>query len=157
MPRKLKYTKEELEQAVKASRSIRQTALKLGLNPSGGGTYHTLRTKFKEWSIDTSHFEGQAWNKGIFIPRPAKPLAEYMIENSTYGTCHLHRRLLRENIFTHQCSECKRTEWNNKPIPLELDHINGVNNDHRIENLRFLCPNCHAQTDTYCGKNKKKW
>lgn len=59
--------------------------------------------------------------------------------------------------FEHKCDNCGRIEWLEKPIPLELDHINGDKHNHRKENLRLLCPNCHAQTDTYCGKNKGKY
>ena len=65
------------------------------------------------------------------------------------------RSLINENRLEYKCAECgNRGEWLGKPLSLQLDHINGKNNDHRIENLRFLCPNCHTQTDTYSGKNK---
>ncbi len=65
-------------------------------------------------------------------------------------------RLFKEGIKKEQCENCNNTHWLNKKIPLELDHINGNNTDNRIENLRILCPNCHALTLTYRGKNKKK-
>jgi 5-methylcytosine-specific restriction endonuclease McrA len=61
---------------------------------------------------------------------------------------------VKENRLEYKCANCGIKEWNNLPLSLQLDHINGVNNDHRLENLRFLCPNCHSQTDTYSGKNK---
>ena len=74
-----------------------------------------------------------------------------------YSTRNLKERLIKEGILTKICSECGITdEWNNKPITLQLDHINGVRDDHRLENLRLLCPNCHSQTDTYCGRNKPR-
>ena len=72
------------------------------------------------------------------------------------GIAHLKERLVKEKYLEYKCAECGITEWNGKPLSLHLDHINGINNDHRIENLRFLCPNCHSQTNTYAGKNKKK-
>ncbi len=70
-----------------------------------------------------------------------------------YQSNKLRIRLLNENVFEHICDSCGNAEWQGKPIPLELDHINGINSDHKLENLRLLCPNCHAQTDTYRGKN----
>ena len=75
--------------------------------------------------------------------------------DNTFQTYKLKQRLLKERIIENKCIECGITEWNGKIINMHLDHINGINNDHRLENLRMLCPNCHSQTDTYCGKNKK--
>lgn len=76
-----------------------------------------------------------------------------MVEGSTYQTNKLRKRLLKEGLKKHICETCNNTEWNGKPIPLELSHKNGDNSDHRFENLELICPNCHAQTDTYRGKN----
>jgi Zn finger protein HypA/HybF involved in hydrogenase expression len=86
------------------------------------------------------------------------PLKDILVENSTYAsTQRLKNRLFKEGILEAICSECGLgTEWNGKPISLQLDHVNGINNDHRLSNLRILCPNCHSQTDTYAGKNAKK-
>jgi len=64
--------------------------------------------------------------------------------------------LIKENILEYKCFICNINEWVNKTLILHLDHINGNNTDNRIENLRLLCPNCHSQTDTYCGKNIAK-
>lgn len=71
-----------------------------------------------------------------------------------YQTFKLKKRLLKENIFINKCFECNITEWNNMPINMQLDHIDGNSHNHKLDNLRLLCPNCHSQTDTYCGKNK---
>lgn len=74
-----------------------------------------------------------------------------------YATAKVKKRLIEEGYLECKCSWCGITDtWNGKPIVLHLDHINGVNNDHRLENLRLLCPNCHSQTDTYAGKGKRK-
>ena len=74
-----------------------------------------------------------------------------------------HRRhiikltIIRDNLIPYKCAHCNISDsWNNKPITLQLDHINGINNDNRLENLRFLCPNCHSQTETFCGGNVSK-
>jgi hypothetical protein len=71
-----------------------------------------------------------------------------------YQTNKLRKRLIREGIFENKCSCCGITDYNKKPIVMQLDHENGDSSDHRKENLRLLCPNCHSQTETWCGKNK---
>ena len=75
-------------------------------------------------------------------------------KHPTYQTLKLKNRLLKENILENKCSICGIDEWQGKEISLQLDHIDGDNHNHRLENLRLVCPNCHSQTDTYCGKNK---
>ena len=83
------------------------------------------------------------------------PLDEVLVENSSYARHHVKRRVIKEKLLEYKCQCCGLgDEWNGKPIVLQLDHINGVNNDHRIENLRFVCPNCHTQQDTYSAKNR---
>ncbi len=150
-----KITKENLELAVKQSKSIASVCRILNIRPVGGN-YRTLRSKFKCWNIDISHFTGQGWNVGlVHKPMKKRPLSEVLVENSDYmNLSKLRIRLINENIKEHRCENCKLTEWMNKPIPLELNHINGINNDNRIENIELLCPNCHAQTSNYRGKNK---
>jgi Zn finger protein HypA/HybF involved in hydrogenase expression len=72
-----------------------------------------------------------------------------------YPSSKLRVRLIDEKIKECRCEICMNTEWNGKPIPLQLDHVDGNHTNHKIQNLRILCPNCHAQTDTWCSKNKK--
>ena len=150
----MKYTEEEFIIAVKTSTSIRQVLNKLGLKEAGGN-YSITKTRIKNLGLDTSHFKGQAWNKGKTLG-PRKPVEELLVNDRKhpYQSFKLKNRLLQEGIKIHQCECCGITEWRGKPTPLELDHINGINYDNRLENLRLLCPNCHAQTDTYRGRNK---
>ena len=68
----------------------------------------------------------------------------------------LRRNILRNNLLPYKCAICGISKWNNKTLSLELDHINGMNNDNRLENLRFLCPNCHSQTTTYGSRNQQR-
>jgi hypothetical protein len=75
-------------------------------------------------------------------------------EHPYFQTYKLNKKLIKAGIFESKCAECGISEWKNKPLRMQLDHINGCSNDHRLENLRFLCANCHSQTDTFCGKNK---
>ena len=148
-----RYTKEKLEEAVKNSLSIAEVLKYLNIIPAGGN-YRTIHRYIREWNIDTSHFTGQLWNKGGHrICNPAKPISEILTENSEYQSYKLARRLLKEKIKEYKCELCGNTEWMNKPIPLELHHINGIHTDNRLENLQLLCPNCHALTDNY--RNRK--
>jgi len=78
------------------------------------------------------------------------------VEKSTYARHHIKRRVLEQKLIPYKCNDCGISgDWNNKPLVLQLDHKNGINNDHRLENLGFLCPNCHSQTLTYAAKNRK--
>lgn len=71
-----------------------------------------------------------------------------------FQTGKVKKKLIQEKIFEYKCVECNISEWNGKTITLQLDHIDGDSSNHTINNLRFLCPNCHSQTETWCGKNK---
>ena len=148
-----KYTKSELINAVSKSTSMRQTLVNLNVSPYGGN-YDVLRKAINHFNLDTSHFKGQAWNKGKKLPAK-KALSEYLIAGSNISSYKLKNRLLQEQVFESKCSSCGNTLWLNQPVPLELDHINGDNKDNRLENLRLLCPNCHALTPTYRSKNRK--
>ena len=150
------YSAEEISNIVKENYSIAECLRALNLRPAGGN-YKWLNKIIKLNNLDTSHFTGQGWNKGkkLGLSKKAIPLSEILIENSNYvSTNSLRKRLLKEGIKPPVCECCNNDTWNNKPIPLELDHKNGVNTDHRLENLQLLCPNCHAQTPHYRGKNK---
>lgn len=150
-----KYTKEVLESCVEKNLSVAGVLRELGLKQSGGSHYH-ISNRIKEYGIDTSHFTGQGWSKGKKHNWNKKiPLDEILVENSTYARHNLKRRLLENETLKNICSICGIKEWNEIPLLMELDHINGISDDNRIENLRMLCPNCHSQTTTFSGKNKK--
>lgn len=146
-------TDEQIARAVKLSRSLAQVLVKLGFKP-GGSRQSVLKERIGELRLDTSHFVGQGWRKGSAIPVvPTTPLAQLLVEGRFVRTNRLKWRLIREGLKELVCEVCRRREWNGRPIPLELDHINGRRDDNRLDNLRVLCPNCHAQTDTYRGRN----
>ena len=154
--RKKRYPEEELVEAIRTSRSIRQALMKVGIAPYGGN-YATVRMLIKKHNIDTSHMTGQGWNKGDILGLVlfnTIPLEEILVEDSTYtNTSRIRTKLIASGLKKACCEHCGLSEWNGQGISLELNHINGDRFDHRIENLQLLCPNCHAQTDTYRGKN----
>jgi len=147
-----KWTDQNLIEAVENNISLRQTILSLGLCGRGGGSYRTIQQKIKELNLSTSHWLGQGHLKGKNHNWNNKvSLESVLIENSTYSVGSLKERLIKENILLNQCAECLLLPtWNNKKLVLQLDHINGINNDNRIENLRLLCPNCHSQDAQRC-------
>lgn len=150
-----KHTKKEVEEAVKKSLAIAGVCRELGIK-AAGGNYKTLSNKIKEWEIDITHFTGKAHNVGEnFSPvRKKRPLGEILVENSTYKSDNLKKRLYNEGLKIKKCEDCGIIEWNGKDIVFELDHINGDNTDNKLENLRILCPNCHSQTPTF--RNNKR-
>lgn len=125
----------------------------LGLTTNGGSSTDILKRRISELKCDISHFHNT--NKGSSNAKYS--LDEILVENSTYANLsRLKERLVKEGRMEYKCEKCGISEWLGQPLSLHLDHRNGINNDHRQENLRFLCPNCHSQTDTYAGKNKNK-
>lgn len=102
------------------------------------------------------------WNVGKKMgrdPRWDEKYPEYHVfcENSTYARAALKKRILQQNLIEYKCALCGiGPEWMNAPMPLILDHINGINNDNRLMNLRFICSNCDSQLTTYKSKNKRK-
>ena len=155
----MKYTRENLEPAVKQSYSYANVLRILGKKPAGGTQTH-IKKCIDKLKIDTSHFTGQGHLKGK-SPSNKKTPEEILIlkEDSIYvGRTHgsLLTRALLESGIEYKCEYCEISEWQWKPITLHVDHINGRNFDDRKENLRFLCPNCHSQTKTYGSKNNKQ-
>lgn len=83
------------------------------------------------------------------------PLESVLIKDSEYSRTKLKERLVKEGLKKYECECCGITEWNGKPISLQLHHINGIHNDNRLSNLQLLCPNCHSQTENFAGTKGK--
>jgi transposase-like protein len=141
--------------AVAASGSYAEVLRRLGLR-AAGANHRTVRKYVDEvWGIPTGHF-ARAVPRGA--PRgAATPLEQILVEGSTYHRGHLKRRLLAEGIKRPACEMCGQGElWRGRRMALVLDHVNGTHDDHRLENLRILCPNCNATLDTHCGRHKTR-
>lgn len=137
-----------IEEAVSISESFDDVFRNLGYKSRGQSTYQKVKKEIEDMNLDTSHFtkSGKRYD-----------LDDILVEDSKYTNMpRLKIRLINKGLLKNECYECGQLpSWNGRQLVLQLDHINGVNNDNRIENLRLLCPNCHSQTDTYSGKNIK--
>ena len=153
MKPRLGYTDLDLINAVKASTSVRQVLIKLGLCPKGGGSYRTLYNQIHRLNLDMSHFTGQGSNKGRSFGHK-RPIEDYLTNKYPIHSHSLRLRLIRDGYLKQQCCVCKRKTWQGKVIPLELDHLDGDHNNNCLTNIRIICPNCHAQTPNHAGKNK---
>lgn len=151
-----KMTDLEFSNLVKKSNTFSEILKHFGLN-NKGGNYKTLKRRAEKIGVDISHIkDGVKSNYGRKFNSNKQDISAIMIENSTYCRKHLKKRIIDESIIEYICDECKGLPtWNGKELSLVLDHINGIPNDNRKENLRFLCPNCNSQTITFSGKKNK--
>lgn len=149
-----KFTQEQLAQAVLSSLSLRTVLNKLGITEAGGN-YQTIKKAIEYCKLDASHFTGRGHLKGKshnFKKRPIEKICVYGKHENTYN---LKNRLILEKIKEEKCERCNHCEWQGSKIPLELHHIDGDKKNNQLSNLDLLCPNCHALTDNYRGKNIK--
>lgn len=147
-----KYTKQELEEIIKDSFSYREVLIKLGYSCTSGSNNETLKNRIKKYNISIEHFNSYKKKRNKNITKE-----EIFCNNSTCSQNTLRRAVIKYNIIPFVCEQCgNEGEWMGKPLTLTLDHINGNNKDNRINNLRWLCPNCDRQQSTFGAKNSKK-
>jgi len=148
---------EEFRELIKNSNSYKEVLQIFKKTNTTGGNMRTLKIRIKSLNIDDSNIKNNITKFKNVIFRKKILLSDVMIENSSYSRHHLKRRLLEEGLLKKECSICGlKEEWNGKHIVMILDHINGINNDNRLENLRMVCPNCSSQLDTFCSRNSKR-
>lgn len=157
---KYNWDKERIQSIIKDCNSLSETLSKLGI-PNVGGNTCTLRKKLEEYNIDYSHFTYGSKSKKCKTYISVK---EYLDINKNIQTNKLKNKLLQEGLKENKCENpnchCKDGYWLDHLLVCQLYHINGIRTDNRFKNLQMLCPNCHSQTDNYCGnanKNKEKY
>jgi 5-methylcytosine-specific restriction endonuclease McrA len=150
-----KWTENQLVEAVEKSTCLIECIKLLGVSV-GGSNNRSIRRRIKKLGISIAHWIDRRTIKGKKKYIPKKPLSEVLIENSTYSSHALRDRLIKDQLIDYKCAICGMiNEWCGSQLSLQMDHINGINNDNRLENLRFLCPNCHSQTSTFGGRKLK--
>lgn len=152
--------KQLLEKLVKESNSTNEVLVKLNKNTSSS-SYNTIKRDFDFYKINISHFLTRSeMAKRNFADKFNKRVLnnEIFVENSTFARGLLRSRIIKNNLLSYVCCLCGQDEiWRDKRMSLILDHINGIRNDNRLKNLRFVCPNCNATLETHClGQRKPK-
>lgn len=143
-----KISNEDFELLVKESSSIREVATKCGYSNNSGASSDIVKKRIQKQGIDISHFQ-----------RPERIIRndeEIFVEDSPVNQTTLRRRYFLGEYTPYVCAICGQEPlWQGKELTLILDHINGHNHDDRLENLRWVCPNCNQQLDTFGGKNRR--
>ncbi len=143
--------KEKVKQALLSHDSLLGVIRELDLRP-GGNTYSRLKDLCAEFEIDVP----SGWRSRTVHPSK-KSLREILVRDSAYNRTHLRLRLIKEGLLKEECDSCGLgPSWNDKPLTLQIEHINGIHNDNRLDNLCLLCPNCHTQTETFSGRNVRR-
>lgn len=150
-----KLSDEQFVELLKKSSTISEVLFKLGYTVKGNSWgYSQVKRRMDDLNLDYSIFKGKsAVTKTNKLNNVKKE--DILKENCKHQRTVLRRYVIKNNLIPYKCAICGCTEWQGKTLSLELDHINGVNNDNRLENLRFLCPNCHSQTSTYGSRNQQ--
>lgn len=157
--------KNKLQDLFDKSKSYSEILKSIGLCPSGGSSRKTIKKYEILWNIKKDKFEKNYLDfKKDHIEKLKKinkkskiDLEKILTKNSLFNIKNIKRRIIEENLLEYKCKICENIgQWMGRKLCLQIDHINGVSNDNRIENIRFLCPNCHSQTDTWGSKNRKQ-
>lgn len=146
---------EQFIDLIKNSTNISEVLFKLGYTVKGNSWgFSQIRKRMIDLNIHMNSFKGKS---ALKTSRESKEVdtSQLLKENCNHARNVLRRHIIKNNLLPYKCAVCEISKWNDKTLSLELDHINGINNDNRLENLRFLCPNCHSQTTTYGSRNQQ--
>lgn len=147
-------SKEELQNIIYNSISFKEVLNKLDLKHDSGGNYKTLKHRIAYDNLDISKLNLTRYTKRKNI---VKDINQLLVVNSTANRHRIKHILIKHKLIKYECQKCGlKNSWQNELLVLQLEHKNGISNDNRLENLCFLCPNCHSQTNTFSGKNKPK-
>ena len=147
----MSISKERIEEAVNASNSMAAAAAYMKIH------FSTFKKYAEMYGLYKPNPSGKGSNKPKKDGAGKIPLKDILEgKHPQYQTFKLKHRLYNEGLKQNICEECGISEYNNKPIECELDHIDGDKTNHSLENLRVLCPNCHSQTHTFRFKRGKK-
>jgi predicted RNA-binding Zn-ribbon protein involved in translation (DUF1610 family) len=149
------FNRDELIKIVAESKSHNEILTKLNKNNSSN-SYRSLKRAIDRYNIDTSHLISSSEALKLRYREKYISNENLFIVNSKTSRGTIKKRIIVDKLLEYKCVKCGQNDiWNNKKLTLILDHINGINNDNRIENLRFVCPNCNSQLSTHCRNNKK--
>lgn len=152
---KVRWDVTQLSDAVKNSECLSDVCKLINLERRGRA-YDALRVEIQKQNLDTSHFKTVAELVRQRCNKPKWTVETALVENSNASTKSIKRIIHQNKLLIDSCSICGLADsWNNKPIVLQLDHIDGNHKNNVLSNLRYLCPNCHSQTDTFAGKKSK--
>lgn len=153
------YTEEEFKQFIKESHSLIEVVRKVGYQSNNtGGAYQMVKQRIKELDLCTEHFTGQAhlrgkthdWTKRVYSNEGV------FKQHSVFKTLSLKKRMIKEYGIPYECVRChNKGQWKREKLTLQLDHIDGDSTNNQLDNLRFLCPNCHSQTATWGAKRRE--
>ena len=145
---------EQFKELILTNTSCVSVMRQLGFTCTNGNARQTVKRRIEELKLDTSHWCANTKNANIACTVSHE---EYFAKDTPHSGGHIRERLLKYKLLPYQCALCGNIgEWQGKTLRLQVDHINGDHNDNQLHNLRFLCPNCHAQTETFGGKNVKR-
>lgn len=142
-----RYSEEEYKEIIKRSNSNRDFYINLGGSPNAGSYRSATNKIITEYNLDNSHFTGSAWNKNVVKKDKIFKIG-----------CKVKSEVLKRALIKtrgYKCECCGLTEWLGKPISLENHHVDGNPLNNLEDNLKLLCPNCHAQTDNYRNRKRK--
>lgn len=146
---------DEFVDLVKNSLNIKEVLFKLGLTTTGNSWgYSEVKRRMEALGLSYRDFRNKNISNDNFT---SKRISNEVLfsDHCKHSRNALRKRIIQNNLLEYKCAICGLSEWNGKKLSLELDHINGINYDNRLENLRFLCPNCHSQTSTYGSRNQQ--